>query len=195
MKHDKVLEIFHSSGALLEGHFLLTSGLHSPNYFQCARVLQYPHHCTQLCTEISNAFKHIDIDVVVSPAIGGIIVGQEVARQLGKRAIFSERENGVMTFRRGLTLSRGEKVLAVEDVITTGGSIRETIELCRHQGAEIIGAACIVDRSAGKADLGTPLHSVLQMQVTTYEPAGCPLCQQGLELVKPGSRQNPSRTR
>ncbi len=195
MKHDKVLEIFRSSGALLEGHFLLTSGLHSPNYFQCARVLQYPHYCTQLCTEIGKAFKTLDIDVVVSPAIGGIIVGQEVARQLGKRAIFSEREDGAMTFRRGLTLNKGEKVLAVEDVITTGGSIKETIELCRNQDAEIMGAACIVDRSAGKADLGTRLHSVLQMQVTTYEPSECPLCQQGLDLVKPGSRQNPSRAR
>lgn len=189
MSNEEALAIFKSSGALLEGHFRLTSGLHSPNYFQCAQVLQYPKHAETFCRLIAERFREEKIDLLISPAIGGIVVGQEVARLLGCRAIFAEREEGVMTLRRGFTIAPGERVLAVEDVVTTGGSVREVIALAQGAGARVLGAAFIVDRSSGRAQFDVPFFAALKMEVVTWPPDDCPLCRQGVPVVKPGSRK------
>jgi orotate phosphoribosyltransferase len=190
MKKEEVLALFRETEALLEGHFLLTSGLHSPQYFQCAKVLQHPQHAEKLCQEIAEHFRAENIEVVISPALGGIIVGQEVARQLGARSIFAERAGGILQLRRGFEIKGGELVLACEDVVTTGGSIGEVVKIARRNGGSIVGTACIVDRSGGKTgtDLGEELFSVFRMDVVTYKPEECPLCQQNKPLVKPGSR-------
>ncbi|MDZ7260669.1 MAG: orotate phosphoribosyltransferase [candidate division KSB1 bacterium] len=192
MERDKVLNIFQETGALLRGHFLLTSGLHSPQYFQCARVLQFPRYTEQLCREIADHFRAQKVEVVVAPAIGGIIVAQEVARLMDARAIFAEREHGVMTLRRGFELNKAEKTLVVEDVITTGGSTQEVINLVHQAGANLVGVGVLVDRSGGKVTFGVEKFSVLQLEVITYQPDACPLCAQALPLVKPGSRELPS---
>ncbi len=185
-----VLKIFKSTEALLEGHFLLTSGRHSNQYFQCAKVLQYPDYTAEICSIIAEHFKDFEIDTVIAPAMGGMIVGYEVARQLNKRSIFTERENKEMTLRRGFSLSKGEKVLVCEDVITTGGSVKEVIEIVKKFDAQIVGVASIVDRSNGKVDFGFPLFSTLKLDVVSYEPDNCPICKEGkLELIKPGSRK------
>lgn len=185
-----VLKIFKSTEALLEGHFLLTSGRHSNQYFQCAKVLQYPDYTAEICSIIAEHFKDFEIDTVIAPAMGGMIVGYEVARQLNKRSIFTERENKEMTLRRGFSLSKGEKVLVCEDVITTGGSVKEVIEIVKKFDAQIVGVASIVDRSNGKVDFGFPLFSTLKLDVVSYEPNNCPICKEGkLELIKPGSRK------
>ena len=185
-----VLKIFKSTEALLEGHFLLTSGRHSNQYFQCAKVLQYPDYTAEICSIIAEHFKDFEIDTVIAPAMGGMIVGYEVARQLNKRSIFTERENKEMTLRRGFSLSKGEKVLVCEDVITTGGSVKEVIEIVKKFDAQIVGVASIVDRSNGKVDFGFPLFSALKLDVVSYEPDNCPICKEGkLELIKPGSRK------
>jgi orotate phosphoribosyltransferase len=189
MVQEQALEVFKKSGALLEGHFRLTSGLHSPNYFQCAKVLQYPEYAEKFCSEIAIHFRGQGIDAVISPAIGGIVVGQEVARLLGCRAIFAERETERMILRRGFEIAAGENVLAVEDVVTTGGSVKEVIALARAAGATIQGAAFIVDRSSGRAQFDVPFFAALKMEVVTYQPDDCPLCRQGLPVVKPGSRK------
>ncbi len=187
---NEVLKIFRNTGALLEGHFLLTSGRHSNQYFQCAKVLQYPNYTAEICSIIAEQFKKYAIDTVIAPAMGGMIVGYEVARQLNKRSIFTERENKEMTLRRGFSLSKGEKVLVCEDVITTGGSVKEVIEIVKKFDAEVIGVASIVDRSIGKVDFGYPLFSALKLDVVLYQPDDCPICKEGkLELVKPGSRK------
>lgn len=185
-----VLKIFKETGALLEGHFLLTSGKHSNQYFQCAKVLQFPEQTAKICSLIANHFKSVAIDTVIAPAMGGIIVGYEVARQLDKRSIFTERENKEMTLRRGFSLSRNEKVLVCEDVITTGGSVKEVIEIVKKAGADVVGVASIVDRSNGKVDLGFPLFSTLKLDVFSFDPDDCPLCKDAkIELIKPGSRK------
>jgi orotate phosphoribosyltransferase len=185
-----VLKIFKSTEALLEGHFLLTSGRHSNQYFQCAKVLQYPDYTAEICSIIAEHFKDFEIDTVIAPAMGGMIVGYEVARQLNKRSIFTERENKEMTLRRGFSLSKGEKVLVCEDVITTGGSVKEVIEIVKKFDAQIVGVASIVDRSNGKVDFGFPLFSTLKLDVVSYELDNCPICKEGkLELIKPGSRK------
>ena len=188
MKKEKALEIFEKTGALLTGHFLLTSGLHSPQYFQCAKVLQYPEYTEQLCREIVKNVKDEKIDCVISPAVGGIVVGQECARLLGCRAIFAERENSVMTLRRGFDIKHDERVLVVEDVVTTGGSVKEVVELVKGAGAEVAGVGFIVDRSNGKKVFDVPAYPVFQMDVVTYKPDVCPLCKDGVPAVKPGSR-------
>ncbi len=190
MTKDQALKLFEKSGALLEGHFQLTSGLHSPQYFQCAKVLQYPKYTEQLCKAIVNNVKNEKIDCVISPAVGGLIVGQECARLLGCRAIFAERENGVMTLRRGFDIRHDERVLVVEDVVTTGGSVKEVIQLVTGAGAEVVGVGFIVDRSNGKKIFEQPSYSVFQMDVVTYDPAKCPLCKKEQSIVKPGSRKN-----
>ncbi len=187
MTKTEILDIFKKSGALLDGHFRLTSGLHSPQYFQCAQVLQYPEYTEKLCAVIAAQFK--GIECVISPAIGGIVVGQEVGRLIKCRTIFAERQDNVMTLRRGFSLSPKERVLAVEDVVTTGGSIKEVIKLVQDCGAELAGVASIVDRSAGKAHFDARFFPVLEMQVVTWDPDNCPLCKQGLAVVKPGSRK------
>lgn len=189
MTKEQALQIFKDSGALLEGHFLLTSGLHSPQYFQCAKVLQYPQYAEKLCRVIADHFRDQKIDCVISPAIGGIVAGQEVGRLLNTRAIFAERENDQMTLRRGFGIKPGERVLAVEDVVTTGGSVREVIALAQELGAEVVGAAFIVDRSGGHAAFDVPFFSVFSMEVITYYADECPLCKAGSEPVKPGSRK------
>ncbi|RMG68440.1 MAG: orotate phosphoribosyltransferase [Calditrichaeota bacterium] len=190
MENKEILRIFETTGALQNGHFLLTSGLHSPSYFQCALVLQYPEYREQLCREIVDFYQTEgeSIDVVIAPAVGGIMVALEVGRQLGVRSIFAERENGKMCLRRGFSLDPGESVLIVEDVITTGGSVREVVELVEAVGSYIVGVGCIVNRSRGKLDLDVPVFAVYESRLLTYQPEKCPLCKQRIPLVKPGSR-------
>ncbi len=189
MTKEEVLTIFKQTGALLDGHFRLTSGLHSPQYFQCALVLQDPMQAQKLCWEIATQFMTEKIDVVIAPAVGGIVVAQEVARLINARAIFAERENGVMTLRRGFEIKPNEKVLVVEDVITTGGSIKEVINLVQSAKANLIGVGFLVDRSQGKVEFPVRKFSVLEMEVITYEPKNCPMCKQNIPLMKPGSRK------
>jgi orotate phosphoribosyltransferase len=184
----QLLRIFQQTGALLEGHFQLTSGLHSPRYLQCALVLQYPEHAEFAGRALAALFGDDRVDAVVAPAIGGIIVGHETARAIGARALFTEREAGVMILRRGFRLSRGERVLVVEDVITTGGSTRETIEAVVEADGVVVGAGSIVDRSAGAVDLGVRRQSLLTLDVASYDPQECPLCKDGVPFIKPGSR-------
>jgi orotate phosphoribosyltransferase len=186
---EEILRIFRETDALLDGHFLLTSGLHSPHYFQCAKVLQYPKYLHLLSGEIAKHFEYSEIELVVSPAIGGIVVGTEVGRMLEARTIFAERESGVMSLRRGFGITKGERVLAVEDVVTTGGSVNEIIHLVEQAGATLAGVGYIVDRSNGKTTFNAKTFSVLQMDVVTYTPELCPLCKQGTPAVKPGSRK------
>jgi orotate phosphoribosyltransferase len=187
MTNDQILSIFKQSNALLEGHFELTSGLHSPNYFQCAKVLQYPQYAEQLCREIAEHFQHSQITAVVSPALGGIVVGQEVGRQLSVRTMFAERKDGQMQLRRGFEITSGEKVLVCEDVITTGGSVQEVISIVQNMGGLVAGVGVIVDRSGGSAKFHN-LFASMTMQVITYKPEACPLCAKGTPAVKPGSR-------
>ncbi len=189
MTREEVLDLFKETGAFLEGHFLLTSGLHSPHYFQCAKVLQYPQHAQKLCWEIAYNFMTEKVDVVIGPALGGIIVAQEVARLIHARAIFAEREEGKMTLRRGFEIKTGERVLAVEDVVTTGGSINEIIGLANRAGAKLVGVGFLVDRSQQRVQFDVPKFAVMTMDVVTYTAETCPLCQQGLPLYKPGSRK------
>lgn len=185
---DSVLDRFRRVGALLEGHFRLTSGLHSTGYLQCALVLQYPAEAEACGTEIADRVRDLGAQVVLSPALGGIVIGQEVARALSVRAIFAERQDGTLTLRRGFALSPGEKVLVVEDVVTTGGSTRETIDVARATGAHVIGAASIIDRSGGQQNLDVPYHALATISLPTYQPESCPLCAAGQPVVKPGSR-------
>lgn len=194
MDRAAALTMFTSTGALLEGHFILTSGLHSNQYFQCAKVLQYPEPCERLCADVASQFRDRGIGVVIAPAMGGIVVGQEVGRQLRARTIFAERKDGTMQLRRGFEIRQGERVLVCEDVVTTGGSVQEVIGIVRQRGGVVAGVACIVDRSGGKVTFpvepGGMQHAVLTMDVVTYAPEACPLCRQGIAAVKPGSRGN-----
>lgn len=184
-----LLEVFQRTGALLEGHFRLSSGLHSSRYLQCALVLQYPEHAEWVGRALASHFSSERIDTVVAPAIGGIIVAHEAARALGVRALFTEREAGVMTFRRGFSLKNHETVLVVEDVITTGGSTRETIDAATRAGGRVVGAGSTVDRSDGAVDLGVRRCSLLTLDVPSYDPSECPLCRQNIPVTKPGSRK------
>ena len=188
MTEAEVLTIFRQSGALLEGHFRLSSGLHSPGYLQCALVLQHPREAETLGAALASLVRSLGVQTVLSPALGGIVIGQEVGRGLGVRAIFAERQDGTLTLRRGFTLDPGEKVLVVEDVVTTGGSTRETMDVARAAGAVVVGACAIVDRSGGKQGLDVPFHALLPMDVKAYKEDECPLCKQGVPVVKPGSR-------
>jgi len=191
MNQDEILAIFIETGALLEGHFKLTSGKHSAQYMQCAQVLQHPRKAALLGQELAEKFAGIEIETAIGPAMGGIIVAHEVGRALGVRAIFTERQNGEMALRRGFQLKPGEKVLVVEDVITTGGSVREVIEIVKEAGAVPVGVGVLVDRSGGKASFdGLLLNSLLRMDITAYEPDECPLCSRGIPWEKPGSRGN-----
>ena len=189
LSENEILSIFKSTNALLNGHFLLTSGRHSDVYFQCAKVLQFPEYTEQLCTIIADEFCDKEIDTVISPAIGGLVVGQEVARQLNKKFIFAERENNKLTLRRGFELNNGERVLICEDVVTTGGSVFEVIDIVKSNNAEVAGIGLIVDRSNGKVDFGFPQISTIRLDVKSYPSDECPLCAEGLEIVKPGSRK------
>src|SRR3954466_6639923 len=188
MNREAVLELFRSSGALLEGHFRLTSGLHSSGYLQCALVLQHPPHAEALGRAIADRVRDRRPTVVLSPALGGLIIGHEVGRALGVRAIFAERQDGKLSLRRGFTLEAGDRVLVVEDVMTTGGSTRETIEVARAAGGQVVGTASIVDRSGGTITFDVPFAALLEIALPTYDPDKCPLCAAGLAVVKPGSR-------
>lgn len=185
---DAVLDIFRRVGALLEGHFRLTSGLHSSGYLQCALVLQYPREAEMCGAALAERVRGLGVQAVLSPALGGIVIGQEVARALGVRALFAERQDGALTLRRGFTLSPGERVLVVEDVVTTGGSTKETIDVARAAGAQVVGAGAIIDRSAGQQRMDVPFHALATVSLPTYQPDECPLCLAGIPVVKPGSR-------
>jgi orotate phosphoribosyltransferase len=189
MTESKLLDIFRKHSALLEGHFILSSGLHSDRYVQCALVLQDPVVAEQLCESLAMQLRHLKPSVVAAPALGGVLVAYEVARALGVRSIFTERQDGAMTLRRGFTLEPGEPTLVVEDVITTGLSTRETIQCIEQAGGKVVGAGSLIDRSGGTADLvGLPKASLLNLKIQNYNPAECPLCQAGTPAIKPGSR-------
>ncbi len=189
MNQEQILEHFRDTDALLEGHFILSSGLHSPKYLQCALALQYPSDAAKFGRGIAAHFVNENIETVASPAIGGLIIGFAVAQSLNVRFIWTERQNGEMTLRRGFSVKEGEKILVVEDVITTGGSTRECIEALKKHGADVTNAASIIDRSNGKAETGVPRIALLNLDVPSYKPEDCPLCRQGIEAVKPGSRE------
>lgn len=188
MNSEQVIDEFRKAGALLEGHFQLTSGLHSTVYLQCALVLQFPEKAESFGRAIAEKYRDDGIELVASPAIGGIVIGYEVARALGARFIWTEREAGEMTLRRGFTVSPGEKTLVVEDVITTGGSTRETIEALQRGGANVVAAASIIDRSGGSADVSVPRMALASLKVLSVDPAVCDACKLGDPAVKPGSR-------
>jgi orotate phosphoribosyltransferase len=189
LQSEEVLEIFRRTGALLEGHFVLTSGLHSPRYLQCALVLQHPQEAEALARELASRFADERVETVAAPAIGGIVIGYEVARALGARSIWTERDDGRMTLRRGFAIRPGETVLVVEDVVTTGGSTRETVEALRAAGARVVAAASIIDRSGGRAEVGVPRHALATLDVPALAPASCPACLRGEPAVKHGSRE------
>jgi orotate phosphoribosyltransferase len=188
MTRDALLDLYRTSGALLEGHFRLTSGLHSAGYLQCALVLQHPPHAEALGRAIADRVRTLRPTVVLSPALGGVVIGHEVGRALGVRAIFAERQDGRLALRRGFTLDPADRVLVVEDVMTTGGSTRETIEVAKAAGGQVVGTASIVDRSGGTIAFDVPFAALLEIALPTYDPEQCPLCAQGLAVVKPGSR-------
>lgn len=189
MQPDEVIEKFRAAGALLEGHFVLTSGLHSPKYLQCALVLQDPARAEMFGRAIAVHFQSEKIELVAAPAIGGIIIGHEVARALGVRFLWTEREGGLMTLRRGFSVAARERTLVVEDVVSTGGSTRETVAALRAAGAEVIGAASIIDRSAGAAAVGVRRMALATLAVTSVEPSRCEACARGEIATKPGSRK------
>lgn len=188
MTSEEVLDIYRQTGALLTGHFLLSSGLHSDRYLQSALVLQQPDIATRLCAALAARFKDQRIEVVIAPALGGVFVSHETARALGVRALFAERVNGELTLRRGFSIKPGERVLVVEDVITTGKSTRETIAVVKSAGGLVVAAASLVDRSGGKAELGVPYASLATLDVPSYAAVSCPLCKAGSTPIKPGSR-------
>ena len=188
MTESDLLALFRRSGALLEGHFRLSSGLHSPGYLQCALVLQRPRDAEAIGAALGAKVRAFGATAVLSPALGGIVIGQEVARALDVRALFAERQDGTLSLRRGFALSPDDKVLVVEDVVTTAGSTRETMAVARAAGAGVVGACSMVDRSGGGHGLDVPYAALLPMQLPTYSEADCPLCKAGEPVVKPGSR-------
>jgi orotate phosphoribosyltransferase len=187
----KTLLILEELGALQTGHFRLTSGRHSDRYMQCARLFEYPGKSAELCRDLAEIFKDESVDLVAGPALGGIIMAYEVAGARRARNIFAERENGVMGLRRGFEVEPDERVLVVEDVVTTGGSVKEVISLLQKAGANVLGVGSIVDRSGGGADFGVPFHSLVTMDAQSWDEKDCPLCRRGLPVVKPGSRAIP----
>ncbi|OGO03817.1 MAG: orotate phosphoribosyltransferase [Chloroflexi bacterium RBG_13_53_26] len=184
--------IFKEAGAFAEGHFQLTSGLHSPIYWEKFRILEQPRYTERLCRMIAEHFRGHNIQLVAGPTTGGVIVAYEVAKQLGVRSIYAERQGNARVFRRGFEIAQGEQVLVVDDVLTTGGSVREVIAEVKRRGGRLVGLGVLVDRSQGEMDFGTPLFSCLRTVVPTYKPEECPLCGEGKPLVKPGSGESPS---
>ncbi len=191
-----IMDLFQQTEAYLRGHFRLTSGLHSGEYLQCAKVLAYPKHAERLGIELAETLKSLTggatIDAVVSPAMGGIIIGHETARALGVLSLFTERDaaSNAMTLRRGFEIKPGQRVVIIEDVITTGGSTREVVTVLTQMGAEVLAAGSIIDRSGGRADVGVPRVSLQTLEAVAYTPEECPLCKEGLPVVKPGSRRS-----
>ena len=190
---EQILEQFRQSDALLEGHFILSSGLHSSNYLQCALALQYPSDAAKFARAIAERLAAEQFDTVASPAIGGLIIGYETAKALNVRFVWTERQEGVMTLRRGFSVKENERILVVEDVITTGGSTRECIEALELRGAKVAAAASIIDRSGGAADVGVSRVALATLEVPSYKPEDCPMCHRGIEAVKPGSRSQPKQ--
>ena len=190
MDESSLLSLMEELGALHKGHFQLSSGRHSHTYFQCARLLQFPELARELGAELSNFYSDTPHDVVVSPALGGILIGHEVARAVGRRFIFTERKDSRMELRRGFALEAREKVLIVEDVVTRGTSLLEVARVVEAHGGVVAGLACIVDRTGGDVELPHPLHALARVAVETWEPADCPLCRAGQPVIKPGSRGN-----
>lgn len=190
MTNEEVLKVYEETKALLKGHFRLSSGRHSDRYLQSALVLQYPWHAEKLCQALAEKVKALNPQAVVSPALGGVVVGQELARALKVRAIFTERnkENDAMELRRGFAVEKGERIFAVEDIITTGKSVKESYEVIRSLGGNVVGVGCLIDRSGGKNEFDVPLISLVSLRVESWEGEDCPLCKQGMPVVKPGSR-------
>jgi orotate phosphoribosyltransferase len=188
MTESEILDLFRHSGALLEGHFRLSSGLHSDRYLQSALVLQHPDFAEQLGRALAARLEHLQPTAILSPALGGIVIGQEVGRAMQIRALFAERQDGALSLRRGFTLSPSDRVVVVEDVITTGGSTRETVAVAEAAGAHVMGAAAIIDRGSDPGRLDMPLQALVRMEVPAYPPESCPLCAKGVPVTKPGSR-------
>lgn len=189
MTREEIIAVLRETGAYQEGHFRLSSGLHSGHYVQCAQLLKYPDLAEKLCVELASQFEDVAIELVVGPAIGGILVAYEMGRALGVPAIFAERENGKMTLRRGFRVEKGTKCLVTEDVLTTGGSAQEVVELLQEQGADVVYAASLIDRTYGNTiKLTVPYRSLVRMEFETYELDRCPYCKAGDPIVKPGSR-------
>ncbi len=192
IKTEEVIKKFEEAGAIQKGHFKLTSGVHSDTYIQCAQVMQYPGFMHNLCSELGKKFRGDDIDIVIGPAIGGIIMAHVMARVLGPwvRAIFTERENGKMTLRRSFEIKEGEKVLVVEDVTTTGSSVNEVINIVNSRKGEVVGVGVLIDRSGGVVDFGVKTEKLLTVKLKIYSPEKCPLCREGFPIIKPGSRES-----
>ncbi|MEG1395305.1 MAG: orotate phosphoribosyltransferase [Clostridia bacterium] len=188
MTQEEALAIYRNTGAILKGHFRLTSGRHSDTYMQSAKVFVDTKASEALCKGLADKLRDTPVDVVISPAVGGILMGYEVARQLGVANIFAERENGVFTLRRGFALEKGANVIVCEDVVTTGGSVKEVVELCKSLGVNVQAVASIVDRSNGKVDFGVKFVNLISMDIASYDECDCPMCKNGMEIVKPGSR-------
>ncbi len=191
IRTEEVMKKFEQAEAIQKGHFKLTSGVHSDTYIQCAQVMQHPEFMHNLCSELGKKFRGDDIDVIVGPAIGGIIMAHVMARVLGPwvRAIFTERENGKMTLRRSFKINQGEKVLVVEDVTTTGSSVREVMNIVKSRQGKVVGVGVLIDRSGGKVDFGIKTEKLLTVDIKTYIPEECPLCKKGIPVAKPGSRE------
>ncbi len=189
MTRDEIIAILKEAEVLLEGHFLLTSGRHSAKYLQCAKIFRNTKYAEPLCKELADKYKDEGVEIVIGPAMGAVQMAYEVSRHLNCENFFTEREDGKMTLRRGFTIKEGQKVLLVEDVVTTGGSIKEVLELVKGMGADVVGIGSIVDRTGGKIDFGVPFNAVLSMEVESYDRDNCPICQKDVPLVKPGSRK------
>ena len=189
MTEKEIIEILESSGVLLNGHFQLRSGLHSNRFFQAALLLQYPDKAETVCKFLAEQYKDCGATAVISPAVGGLIVGQEVARARGCKAIFADKEDGELVLKRGFTIKPGEKILVAEDVVTKGGRVQQTIDLVRAKGGDVVGVAVIVDRSGGDASFDVPkFESALKLTLPTFDPADCPLCAKNLPIDRPGSK-------
>ena len=189
LTEERILEIFKEAGVLLEGHFLLTSGRHSNKYLQCARIFRHAKYSEELCAALAEQFAGEKIDLVIGPALGAIQMAYEVSRSLRCENFFAEREDGKMTLRRGFAIEPGSRVLVVEDVVTTGGSVREVMDIVRQQGGIVAGVGSVVDRTGGEIDFGVPFRAVISMKVESWEADKCPICGTGVPLVKPGSRK------
>jgi len=186
--NSSILDILEKTGALLEGHFLLSSGKHSNRYVQCAKLLRFPWYAEQIIKILCQKINHLNIDIIVGPAIGGIITSYEMGRQLNKESIFTERIDGEVTLRRGFSLKKESNILISEDVITTGKSTLEVKKLVEEMGANVLGVACIVDRRPVNLEIGLPVYSGIKLDIQVYNNEDCPLCKNGVKLVKPGSR-------
>ena len=189
MTNVEIERIFRDCGALMRGHFLLSSGLHSDQYLEKFRIFEQPAIHAKLIEELLSRFKGVNIETVFGPALGGVIMASEAARQLGVRAVFAEKEAGKLTLRRGFYLEKGEKVFIIDDIVTTGGSVKENVQIAREAGAEIVGIGVLADRSGGKVDFGEPHKALMNLDLPVYKPEECPLCAEGVPIIKPGSRK------